>query len=68
MWEVPDTLEVCFCFCTYHNEDGHMSGRNLSLIAMQYNYTHTSKSISWSFKNQLINARNMEHKKNIYVM
>jgi len=35
MWSDPDTLKVYLCSCTYQNEDGHISGRNLSLIAMQ---------------------------------
>ena len=72
MWSDPDILKIHLCSCTYYNDDGLLSGRNVSLIAMQLNYISTSRCIWWSFKKIVkpIKARNMKHvkqKKNKFI-
>ena len=51
----------------YHPEDGHMSGRNMSVDNMYYSYIHKSKRICCHFyiSLHLINARSVEHIKAI---
>ena len=29
--------------CSHHSEDGHMSGRNMSVTTTQFNYVHNTK-------------------------
>jgi len=36
-------------FSSHHPEDGHMSGRNLLETTAQYNYSHKTKYMCWSF-------------------
>ena len=51
MWSDCDTLQLCWYSCSHHPEDGHMSDRNMLMITVSQNYTHTSKCACWIFKN-----------------